>query len=191
MRPPRLQRDHRDYNKTTKIRVRPSRIQWDHRDYSKTPKIRVRPSRIQWDHRDYSETTKITLVDPEVGTLGVLDIQCRPNAPTKKKKKKKKKNDQKFFMGSHLTCLFSLLACFTQYYMYVHMRICQAMMGYAKLWWGIGGIGWLAATPRKKREMLLSTLPHNSLPILEGTPPAPHPYFTKMAKSPYSKGVSL
>ena len=57
-------------------------------------------------------------------------------------------------MGSRMFVFFAGL------YVRAHAHL-SIMMGYAKSWWGIEGIAeWLGAAPRKKREMLLSILPH-------------------------------
>ena len=48
--------------------------------------------------------------DPEVEILGVLDKMQNAKKKKKKNKIKNKKNNSSFI----LTCLFSLLACFTQ-----------------------------------------------------------------------------
>ena len=69
----------------------------------------------------------------EVRTLGVLDIQCRPNA----KQKKRKKEKSQILMGSRM---FVFFAGFFHVRAHAYMSI---RMGYAKSWWGIGGIGWL------------------------------------------------
>ena len=60
-----------------------------------------------------------TVADPEVGTLGVLDIQCRPNA------KKKHKN-----MGSRMFVFFAGLF-HTMDYVRAHAHL-SIMMEYAK-----------------------------------------------------------
>ena len=95
-------------------------------------------------------------LSPEVGTLGLLDIQCRP--PPSRRTPPPKKKDHEFFMGSRMFVFFAgLFHAILYIRAHAHLSI---MMGYAKSWWRIRGIGWLGAAPIKKREMLLSTHPH-------------------------------
>ena len=62
----------------------------------------------------------ITVADPEVGRLGVLDIQCRPNA------KKKKKNTNSSWV---LACFFFFAGLFhTVLYVRAHAHL-SIMMG--------------------------------------------------------------
>ena len=90
------------------------------------------------------------MADPEVGTLGGLDIQCRPNAKQKKKKKekkKRKKNDHEFFMGSRMFVFFAGLS-HAMLYVRAHMHILSIMMGDRGDW-----MVWISS--KKNREMLL------------------------------------
>ena len=80
-----------------------------------------------------------TMADPEVVTLGVIDIQCRPHAKKKQKQTNKQTNKQNNNNNNKISqilhafaCLFSLPGLFHAIlYVHAHAHL-SIMMGSAK-----------------------------------------------------------